>query len=508
MHTAPLKYFRYIRKSTRGDEKQVLSIDSQREALDRFVQERGLVVVGEFIERESAHAPGRPVFGDMMRRIGAGEANGIIAWHPDRLSRNSMDGGQIIYFLDDGKLADLKFPSFWFENTPQGKANLGHELVQTKQYSDKLGCDTKRGLEDKARMGHYPSAAPRGYLNDKATKTVVLDHELAPVIKRAFELYARGDQTIEMMRDFFYHQGMLTRRTNCKVRGGLKVHEDFVRRLLRNPFYYGHFNYAGELYEGKHPPIITKRLFDQVQEVLNRRGRVVKTTQTPKALLGLFRCGECGMGVTAEIQKGHTYYHCTRKSKVKVCRQPYVREEDLDRQLSSMLLPFGLRSDWATPMLRMIDDERRQLAASSRNASQERRAEITRLETKLQRLLDAYLEQLIDRAQFAAQKAEILARKKSIMEETTLSEQPRHAWLEPFQNWIKTAEKLGETVKNGSLTEKKTIAAKVFGSNLFLEDKKARGMALKPWSLLVESASTGGMVRDTGFEPVTPTVSM
>ena len=89
------------------------------------------------------------------------------------------------------------------------------------------------------------------------------------------------------------------------------------------------------------------------------------------------------------------------------------------------------------------------------------------------------------------------------MEETTLSEQPRHAWLEPFQNWVKTAEKLGETVKNGSLTEKKTIAAKVFGSNLFLEDKKARGMALKPWSLLVESASTGGMVPRTRIELVT-----
>jgi hypothetical protein len=159
-------------------------------------------------------------------------------------------------------------------------------------------------------------------------------------------------------------------------------------------------------------------------------------------------------------------------------------------------------------MLRMFENERRQLAASSRNASQERQAEITRLEIKLQRLLDAYLEQLIDRAQFAAQKAEILARKKAIMEETTLSEQPRHAWLEPFQNRVKTAEKLRETVNNGSLTEKKAIELKVFGSNLFLKDKKARGMALKPWTILVESDSTGGMVRDTGFEPVTPTVSM
>jgi DNA invertase Pin-like site-specific DNA recombinase len=191
---------------------------------------------------------GRPVFNEMIRRIEAAEAQGIIAWHPDRLSRKSKDGGEIIYFLDIGLLTNLKFSTFWFENTPQGKANLGHELVQTKQYSDKLACDTKRGLEDKARMGHFPGRAPVGYLNDKGTKTIVIDPRVAPIIKRAFELYAAGGSTLDAMQAFFTDNGIFSKKCGKRFKGGLKVHHDLIRRILRNPFYYGHFEYDGEVY--------------------------------------------------------------------------------------------------------------------------------------------------------------------------------------------------------------------------------------------------------------------
>jgi site-specific DNA recombinase len=257
MNTQSIKYFVYARKSTRGEDKQILSIQSQKEALEKLVREQNLPVADIITERESAHEPGRPQFNTMMRRIEAGEASGIIAWHPDRLARNSMDGGQIIYFLDTGKLTDLKFASFWFENSPQGKCNLGHEFVQTKQYSDKLSCDTKRGLVQKARMGVFPGLAPRGYMNDKATKTIVLDPHLAPVVKRAFEVYAEGDKTLDDMQVFFADHGIVSKKyKNRGNKGGLKLHVDLIRRFLRNPIYYGHFEYAGELYEGTHPPII------------------------------------------------------------------------------------------------------------------------------------------------------------------------------------------------------------------------------------------------------------
>ncbi len=118
------KFFWYARKSTDVEDKQVLSIDAQLTELRSFAREQNLEVVEEFIEKQSAKIPGRPIFGQMLKRIERGEVSGIVSWHPDRLARNSVDGGQIVYFLDTGKLASLKFPSHWFENTPQGKFSL------------------------------------------------------------------------------------------------------------------------------------------------------------------------------------------------------------------------------------------------------------------------------------------------------------------------------------------------------------------------------------------------
>ncbi len=221
----PTKFFLYARKSTKGNEKQTLSIPSQLEALRKMSREQNLPVVAEITERESAHAPGRPNFNRMMQRIEAGEASAILAWHPDRLARNSKDGGEIIYFLDEGMLTDLKFATFWFENTPQGKSMLGHEFVQTKQFSDKLGCDTKRGLDDKAKMGWFPGLAPLGYLNEKGTKTIVLDPHVAPIVREAFETFAEGDKTIEFMQRFFADRGIISRKIHRRDKGGLPLHQ-------------------------------------------------------------------------------------------------------------------------------------------------------------------------------------------------------------------------------------------------------------------------------------------
>jgi site-specific DNA recombinase len=497
-------FFIYARKSTKGDDKQALSIESQLEALDQLVAQQNLTVVDMIIERESAHVPGRPRFNAMLRRIEAGEATGIIAWHPDRLARNSRDGGEIIYLLDTGALTQLKFCTFWFENTPQGKSNLGHEFVQTKQYSDKLACDTKRGLMQKAKNGIYPSKAPRGYLNNRLTKTLVLDPQLAPIVKRAFEVYAEGASTIEDMKRFFAARGMLSKPTKrWQSQGGKHVHIEWVRRFLRNPIYYGHFEYGGVRYEGKHEPIISKELFDRVQEVLEGRTHHMKPEPQQKPFGGLFRCAECGMMVTAEVQKGHTYYRCSKKSKALKCSQPFIREEELERQLGAMLTTFSLRSDWADEMLTLLEAERKESAQSVRAILKQKREEIAAIANKVQKLLDTYLEELIDREIFAERKAALMAHKKGLEEQVAACEQDRNAWLEPFRRWIVTAKTTGEVAVTGAQHEKKALAQKVFGSNLFLDSKKARGSASKPWSLLLETEFSGGMVPRLGLEPRT-----
>ena len=124
------KYIAYCRKSRDEADKQVLSIEAQIAELKEFAKREHLDVA-EFIEEaKTAKMPGREKFAEVIKKIEKGYANGILAWHPDRLARNSMDGGKIVYLLDTGKLVDLKFPTFWFDNTPQGKFMLSIPFYQ------------------------------------------------------------------------------------------------------------------------------------------------------------------------------------------------------------------------------------------------------------------------------------------------------------------------------------------------------------------------------------------
>ncbi len=260
------KFFLYARKSTDVEDKQVRSIEDQISELRAFAEKESLEIADVFIEKQSAKIPGRPIFNELIRRIEKGEANGILAWHPDRLARNSVDGGKIIYLIDCGCITALKFPTFWFEPTPQGKFMLNIAFGQSKNYVDSLSENTKRGLRQKVRRGEYPSLAPVGYLNNSRNKTVVVDKKKSLIIRRAFELYAEGNHRLEDISGFLA-------QNNIVSKSGKTIHITRTTFILKNPFYTGLFRYAGEIYEGKHEPIITKKIFDKAQEVLKQRGR-------------------------------------------------------------------------------------------------------------------------------------------------------------------------------------------------------------------------------------------
>jgi site-specific DNA recombinase len=111
----------------------------------------------------------------MIDKIEAGEANGILAWHPDRLARNSVDGGKVIYLVDTGKIVSLRFPQFWFEPTPQGKFMLQVAFGQSKYFSDNLVENVKRGIRQKLRRGEWLTKAPFGYVNNPKTRNIEPD---------------------------------------------------------------------------------------------------------------------------------------------------------------------------------------------------------------------------------------------------------------------------------------------------------------------------------------------
>ncbi len=495
-----ITYFLYARKSTDVEDKQVLSIEAQLAELRALAKSEGLEVAAEFVEKQSAKMPGRPVFNDMLRRIQTGEAQGIVCWKIDRLARNPVDGGQISWLLQQSVIQSIRTHDRNFLPA-DNVLMMSVEFGMANQFIRDLSANTSRGLRHKARRGEFPGTAPVGYLNDTRAKTIVVDRKKSKAIKAAFELYAQGNSRLEDISRYLFENGVRSFYGN-------PLHKDRARFILVNPFYYGHFRYGGEIYEGKHTPLIDKHLFDKVQIVLARRGHPQTTEKEPKAFCGLLRCGECGMGITAEKQKGHIYYRCTKKKGG--CSQPYVREEILAADLSEILTRYAMPEDWTPELLKMADEDEKEASHTTATFVYGLREQVSDLSRKLDRLTDLYIEQDIDRETYLAKRRGLMSEKKSVEEQIAKLEKGSGVWLEPMREWIKDASLLDEIAKNDDLPSKKSSLQKIFGSNLTLRNKKVEETPSKQWATLCvarknfsENERSFILAPAPGFEPGT-----
>jgi len=206
-----MRVIAYARKSTEQDDRQILSIDAQLRELQEYAANEQLEIVASLREAKTAKEPGRTEFARMLEIIEKGGAEGILSWHPDRLARNSVDGGRIIHLLDTGKLKGLKFPTFWFEPTPQGKFMLNIAFGQSKYYVDNLAENVKRGMREKVRRGEWTWPAPLGYLNNREKRNIEPDPDKASIVRKAFELYATGAHTLLSLRNELTRLGLFAR---------------------------------------------------------------------------------------------------------------------------------------------------------------------------------------------------------------------------------------------------------------------------------------------------------
>jgi site-specific DNA recombinase len=436
--------------------------------------------------------PGRPVFNEMMRRVQRGEVQGIICWKLDRLARNPVDGGQVEWFLQQSVIQRIATPERSYYSSDNVLV-MSVELGMANQYIRDLSTNTKRGQRQKARRGEYPGLAPLGYVNNPRTHRVEIDRRKAPHIRAAFEMYAEGKSRFEDIAALLYERGVRTKKQNKSGYTGDKpLTKDRIKNILTNIFYYGHFTYAGEVYKGTHTPIISKQLFDKAQEVLELRGRQRhKLKNQPQPLCGIMRCGECGGMITAEVitkrQKNgnvhrYVYYRCTKKRGI--CSQPYIREEELSIQLSELLSPYTLPTNWADELHYLADQDEHEAVSLSRIAVFELRQNVVQLDTKLSRFIDLYADQDIDRDTFLARKRDIMSEKKSAEEQIAKLEQDAGSWLQPLREFINDASMLDGIAASGDFSSQKSSLQKIFGSNLTLHAREARGVAKPQYAAL------------------------
>ena len=488
-----MKYFVYARKSTDTEEKQVLSIEAQITELKEFAAKEKLEIVASLCEAKTAKEPGRIIFGEMLKRIEKGEAEGILAWHPDRLARNSIDGGQIIYLLDTGQLKDLKFPTFWFDSTPQGKFMLNIAFGQSKYYVDNLSENVRRGQRQKCRRGEWPTKAPLGYLNNKNDKRrIEVDPIRAPLVKRAFELYSTGDYTLKALAKYLKDAGLRNSKGNVLAK-------TCVQNMLKKHFYYGTFFYRGEYHEGNYEPIISKSLFDQSQQVMANRGKKKRQRKYQFAFSGLMRCGQCGCMITCEKQKGHHYYHCTKKKGP--CDQRYAREELIAEQMKALIQKVALSDDWSNNMLNKLDEEKAQAKSETKVLVQNLADQKAEVEQKLNRLLDLYIEgKAISPEEYQAKKREYLDRKADIQQKVRDFELTGNNWLEPMRKLILSSCQAKILISENN-PDKISTFLKNIGSNFILKDKKFQFEGKIGWRPLLKNAPFKGWLGDRDLNP-------
>ncbi|MFA4873203.1 MAG: recombinase family protein [Patescibacteria group bacterium] len=483
-----MKYILYARKSTEDEDRQILSIEAQVFELKEFAAKEKLEIVDPiFVETKTAKEPGRIKFAEMLSLIERGKAEGILSWNPDRLARNSVDGGRVIHMIDRGLIKSLKFPTFWFEPTPQGLFMLQIAFGQSKYYVDSLRENVTRGMRQKVRNGVWPSKAPLGYLNNPKTRGIDVDREKAQKVKKIFELYATRNYNLREIAEW-------CKRVNLKSNLGNSISIGKVHELLQNVFYIGLMKYKGEIHEATHEPLISKKLFDKVQEIMREKGKPQKVKKHNFAFLGFMKC-PCSAAITAEKKikpsgREYVYYRCTKK-KGPCQEKHFLRQEELYEQIKSFLQKVSLSSHDTENVLAELEKEEIQTKEQAKTTVQNLKVQLAEIEIRLEKLLDVFLNEVISVEDYKARKEKLLIKKVGLQEQVRDFEQNGLSWLEPAREFVLSLNQAAKLLKSENKMEMTTFLKNI-GSNCILQNRQLIFSPRKPYDLVADPALDAG----------------
>src|SRR6516164_5097098 len=256
----------YARVSSKEQEKEGFSIPAQLKLLKEYAAANGFAVAQEYVDVETAKQTGRTAFSEMIAYLKAHPSVRVmLVEKTDRLYRNLKD-----WVTVDELDVEMHFPKEGVvlsrESRSSEKFMHGIKVLMAKNYIDKLSEEARKGMQEKAEQGIWPTKTPLGYRNitgPDGKKIIVSDPAVAPIVTKLFEWYATGKHSLKEAARMARDAGLVYRRS------GAKVPVSIVHSILRNRLYTGWFQWNGKLYQGKHEPLVPVGLWERVQEVLD-----------------------------------------------------------------------------------------------------------------------------------------------------------------------------------------------------------------------------------------------
>ncbi len=491
--TSEIKFFAYLRKSSEQEERQALSLLSQRDELEAFAKKEGLEIIYWFEEAHSAKEPHTRVkFTEMLTRIEKGEANGILSWHIDRLTRNAVDAGQLSHLIDKGYLHEIRTFGHTIRNDPMDKFYLALTCGQAKLENDNKGVNVRRGLTKKAKLGWRPNASPIGYLNlgeEKGYKTIQSDPQRFQLARQMWDYMLTGNYTVPQVWKLSKEWGLLTRKK--KKIGGKPLSLSATYTFFTNSFYYGFFQYkdpeTGEMVwqKGNHEPMISEEEFNLVQDMLGDKGSPRPKAHDMAFTGSLIRCAGCGSSITAEAKQkrqkngnihNYIYYHCTKK-KDENCTEKSVELRVLDKQVIEILNNLSISERFKNWAIKNLHDVRTEQAEVMSQILKRKHKELENITYQLQGLLSKFTdlnnssEVIITSEEYQGLKGKLLKRKNALEQELSTQGEEMEKWLELSEKTFNFAFYARTWYEKGDNKTKRAILG-CLGYNLVLKDRK------------------------------------
>jgi site-specific DNA recombinase len=451
-----IKWVIYARKSTESDDKQIQSIDDQVRYMKEIVSREGLDVLETITESKSAKVKNnREGFTRLLSLIDSGKVQGVLCWKMDRLSRNPVESAHIQEALQLRKLeciytAERKY-------LPEDNALIyAVEQGMANQYSRDLSKTVKRGMQSKAEKGWFPNIPPIGYLNsktrDKGNETILVDEARFSIVRKMWDLMLTGSYSPPQVLRIATNEWGLTTPTRKKL-GGKAVSVSYIYKILTSEFYAGTFTYSGKVYQGKHPPMITRDEFDRVQMLLGKKGKPRQQVHS-FPFTGIMRCGECGAVITATEKKKfvgslnkistYVYYHCTKRKKYISCKQAPIRVENLETQVIKLINENIIDKDFYDLSLRILREMHDTEIETRQRIYTNQLETVDVIQKKLDRIVGFLINGSISEEDYNTHKKELeesLVRQKASLKETE----------KRAQNWIQLTENVFHFAKSASI---------------------------------------------------------